>query len=60
MRHADSTDRADQQTKDHERSITDLGRQAAAQVMLLVQKLQCRRCIEGCCILSGLFEMGML
>lgn len=41
MRHADSTDRADPQTKDHERSITDLGRQAAAQVMWHVSRMQC-------------------
>ena len=32
MRHADSIERADPQTRDHERSITDIGRQAAAQV----------------------------
>lgn len=32
MRHADSIERADPQTRDHERSITDMGRKAAAQV----------------------------
>lgn len=38
MRHADSTDRADPQTKDHERSITDLGRQAAAQTARMLHE----------------------
>ena len=32
MRHADSIDRANPLTRDHERSITDMGRKAAAQV----------------------------
>ena len=35
MRHADSIERTDPQTRDHERSITDMGRKAAQQVRLL-------------------------
>lgn len=32
MRHADSIDRANPLTRDHERSITEMGQKAAAQV----------------------------
>lgn len=41
MRHADSIDKQDPLTRDHERSITDLGRQAAAQVMQHLEKCTC-------------------
>lgn len=36
MRHADSTERGEQQLKDVERTITELGRQAATQVQPLL------------------------
>ena len=42
MRHADSIERSDPQTRDHERSITDMGRKAAAQVQYTVTG--CWRC----------------
>ena len=41
MRHADSIDKQDPLTRDHERSITDMGRQAAAQVMSLIENRTC-------------------
>ena len=39
MRHADSTERGEQQLKDVERTITELGRQAATQVRRLLIEL---------------------
>jgi len=39
MRHADSIERTDPQTRDHERSITDMGRKAAQQVTLSAVKV---------------------
>ena len=39
MRHADSIERTDPQTRDHERSITDMGRKAAQQVQLSASKV---------------------
>ena len=39
MRHADSIERTDPQTRDHERSITDMGRKAAQQVSVSAVKV---------------------
>lgn len=39
MRHADSIERTDPQTRDHERSITDMGRKAAQQVPVSAVKV---------------------
>ena len=39
MRHADSTERTDPQARDHERSITEMGRKAAAQVLIVSKQL---------------------